>query len=224
MRKFGSLLAVGAVAVAALALPAAASAAAAVPTLALKAPAGPPVPVGDTLNSSLTPGSLLTVSTAPSGGTGLICKQSSWAAKTVANPAVPGPAALQIVGMSISSCADNNPGVISVAGVTIANLPSIMQVYGSAGFPIQIIPAGPPPLEIVASLNTTSGPVSCTYQSVPPMNGSTGLGSVPWSFSGQQFQMVAGALPACGAPVDFYKAQFNPVVDLTAGGATVYVN
>src|ERR1700749_1087637 len=65
MRKFGSLLAAGALAAAALALPTAAASAAAAPsaapTLALNATAGPPVPVGDMLTSSLTPGSPLTL-------------------------------------------------------------------------------------------------------------------------------------------------------------------
>ena len=155
----------------------------------------------------------------------LFCAQSSWQARTLANPAVPGPATLQITAMTIASCKDTTPGVTGVVGVVATNLPVIAQVFGSGTFPIQVIPGGGPgPLGITATLNTAAGAVTCVYQSLPPLQGSTGLGSVPWTFLNQRFQLTSGPLPFCGATLDYYTASFSPVIDLTAGGATVYVN
>lgn len=209
-------------AAAATALPATAAAA---PTLSVVSLGGPAVTVGDTLASSLTPGSVLSLTTAPSGGVGLFCPQASWQAKTLANPAVPGPATLQPTAMAIASCKDSAPGVTGVIGVVATNLPVVMQVTGSGGFPIQIIPGGGPgPLGITATLSTTAGTMTCVYRSVPPITGATALGAVPWTFVNQQFQLLSGALPFCGAPMNYFTASFSPVIDLTASGATVYVN
>lgn len=209
-------------ATAAAALPATAAAA---PTLSVSSLGGPAVVVGDTLASSLTPGSVLSLTSAPGGGVGLFCPQSSWQAKTLANPAVPGPATLQPTTMTIASCKDSAPGVTGVIGVVATNLPVIMQVTGAGGFPIQIIPGGGPgPLGITATLSTTAGTIPCVYRSVPPITGSTALGAVPWTFVNQQFQLVGGALPFCGAAMNYFTASYSPVIDLTAAGATVYVN
>lgn len=209
----------------ATALPAMAASSAALPTLSLSALGGPPVAVGDILNSSLTPGSSLSLTTAPSGGVGLFCAQSSWQATTLANPANPGPATVRITAMTIASCKDTVPGVTGVVGVVATNLPVLAQVSGAAPFPTQIIPGGGPgPLGITATLTTAAGTVTCVYQSLPPLQGSTGLGSVPWTFLNQRFQLLSGPLPFCGAPLNYYTASFSPVIDITAAGATVFVN
>lgn len=222
MRRLASIMS-AAVLVLPLAFASSASAAA-VPTLTVNALAGPAVNVGDTLSSSLNPGTLLSLTTAPGGPVGLFCKQSTWTATALANPPVPGPATLRITAMTIAACADNNPTVLAVTGVAVANLPSIMQVTGAGAFPIQIIPGGPPPLQIIVSLNTTGGPVVCRYQAVPATMGNTGLGAVPWSFVNQRFNLIAGVLPACGAGLDFFTASYNPVTDVTLLGANVFVN
>jgi hypothetical protein len=225
MRKLATLLTAVA-AVAAAALPALPAAAAAAPTRTVKAHGGAPVAVGDLLSSSLTPGSNLSLLTAAGGGgVGLICAQSVWQAPTLANPPVGGAAVLQITSYTISSCVDTAPGVTGVLGVTTANLPVMLRVTGVGAFPIQIIPGpGPGPLRIVASLNTAGGAVGCTWQSVPATNGTTGLGALPWVFNSQPFTLIAGPLPFCGAPNDFFTAAYSPVIDVTAGGANVFVN
>jgi hypothetical protein len=201
-----------------------AAASAALPTLTINTPTGPAVNPGDILNSSLTNGTVLSVTTAPGGGVGLFCKQSSWQATALANPPVGGPAVSRITTASIASCADNNPGVASVAGAAFTNLPDLLQVVGAGSFPVQILPSGAP-LQIVATLTlSTGGTAVCTYQSKPPINGTTGLGIVPWSFTNQPFVLAAGPLPFCGSTSDFFTASYSPVIDLTQLGGSVYVN
>ena len=229
MRRFGRIAAAASLgltlaAASGATATATAAAGAAVPTLSVTALGGPPVNPGDTLSSSLTPGTQLSLTTAPGGAVGLFCNQSSWTGITLANPPVPGPATIRITAMTIAACTDNNPTVLAVSGVAVTNLPVILQVNGAGAFPIQIIPGGPPPVQIVASLTTTAGPVVCTYQAVPPTSGNTGLGALPWRFVNQRFNLVAGPLPPCGAGLDFFSASYSPVTDVTQLGANVYVN
>jgi len=202
------------------------AAAAALPTLTVGSPTGPAVNPGDILNASLTSGTVLSMTTSPGGGVGLFCMQSSWQASSLANPPVGGPAANRLTSLTIAACTDNNPGVASVAGVGVTNLPDILQVIGTGTFPVQILPSGAP-LQIVATLVlSTGGTAVCTYRSNPPVNGTTGLGAVPWSFTNQPFALVAGSpVPACGTPpTDFFTASYSPVIDLTQLGMAVYVN
>ena len=113
------------------------------------------------------------------------------------NPPVGSPAVSRITLMTIAACADNNSGVASVSGVAVGNLPDMLQVRAGS-FPVQILPSGAP-LQIVVTLALSSGATTvCTYQSNPPINGNTGLGSVPWSFTNQTFALTAGPLPFCG--------------------------
>lgn len=201
-----------------------ASNSAAVPTLTVNSPSGPPVNPGDILNSSLTSGTVLSLATSPGGGVGLFCKQSSWQAMALVNPPVGSPAVSRITLMTIAACADNNSGVASVSGVAVGNLPDMLQVIGAGSFPVQILPSGAP-LQIVVTLVLSSGATAvCTYQSNPPINGNTGLGSVPWSFTNQAFALTAGPLPFCGAPTDYFSAAYSPVIDLTQAGGNVFVN
>ena len=198
---------------------------AALPTLTVNSPTGPPVNPGDVLNSSLTTGTVLSLTTSPGGGVGLFCKQSSWQATALSNPPVGGPAVNRLTLMTIASCTDNNSGVASVSGAGVANLPDILQVIGTGSFPVQILPSGAP-LQIVVTLVLSTGATTvCTYQSSPPINGNTGLGSVPWSFTNQNFSLTAGPLPFCGTtPTDYFSASYSPVTDLTQAGGNVYVN
>ena len=167
---------------------------------------------------------MLSLTTSPGGGVGLFCKQSSWQATNLSNPPVGGAAVNRLTLLTIASCADNNPGVASVSGVGVSNLPDILQVIGAGSFPVQILPSGAP-LQIVATLVLGSGATTvCTYQSNPPINGNTGLGSVPWSFTNQTFSLTAGPLPFCGATTDYFSASYSPVTDLTQAGGNVYVN
>lgn len=200
------------------------SSSAAVPTLTVNSPSGPAVNPGDVLNSSLTTGTVLSLTTASGGGVGLFCKQSSWQATNLSNPPVGGAALSRITLMTIASCTDNNPGVASVSGVAVTNLPDMLQVIGAGSFPVQILPSGAP-LQIVATLVLSTGATTvCTYQSNPPINGNTGLGAVPWSFTNQTFALTGGPLPFCGATTDYFSASYSPVTDLTQGGGNVFVN
>jgi hypothetical protein len=201
------------------------AASAALPTLTVGSPTGPAVNPGDILSSSLTSGTVLSLTTSPGGGVGLFCKQSTWQATSLTNPAVGGPAANRLTSLTIAACTDNNPGVASVTGVGVTNLPDILQVTGTGAFPIQILPSGAP-LQIVATLLLSTGATAvCTYQSNPPINGTTGLGSVPWSFTNQPFTLISGGpISACGAQADFFTASYSPVIDVTQLGKTVYVN
>jgi hypothetical protein len=227
MRLPGCLAAAAAALLAVAAPVAAAStaqAATAGPVLTLNALAGPPAVPGDTLVSSLTPGTLLRFTTTAGGSTGLFCQQSKWQAQLLSNPAVPGPATSKLVALAIAGCVDNNPTVTGVVSVAVGNLPQLLQVTGSGAFPIQILPTGAP-LQIIVNVTTTGGAVSCVYQAGGAVNGNTGLGSVPWVFTNQPFKLVSGPLTPCGSTaVGYLTASYSPVIDATAGGAVVYVN
>jgi hypothetical protein len=202
-------------------------AAAAVPTLTLNALGGPAAVPGDMLASSLTPGTQLSITTAPSGPQGLFCKQSVWNGQLLANPPVGGLAVIRVLppATTIAACVDNNPTVIGVTGVVVNNLPTMLQVTGAGAFPIQLVPVAAP-IQIVVTLTTTGPPtVVCTYQAVGVLNGNTALGLMPWTFMNQPFQLVGGVLPACGVnPRDFMNVNYSPVIDVTKAGANVYVN
>ena len=204
-----------------------AAAAAAVPTLTLNALGGPAAVPGDMLSSSLTPGTQLSLTTAPAGPQGLFCKQSVWNGQLLANPPVGGLAVIRVLppATTIAACVDNNPTVIGVTGVVVNNLPDMLQVTGVGAFPIQLVPTAAP-IQIVATLTTTGPPtVVCTYQAAGVLNGNTSLGLNPWMFVNQPFQLVGGPLPACGVnPQDFINVNYSPVIDLTKAGANVYVN
>jgi len=198
----------------------------ATPVLSLKALGGPPANPGDLLTSSLTPGTTLSLTTTPSGGIGLFCQQSVWGGQLLSNPALPGPAVIRLLNpFTISSCTDNAPTVTSVTGVSVSGLPQNLQVTGTGTFPLQIVPLSTP-LQLTVTLTTTTSPsVVCTYQSPGPLNGNTALGSQPWRFVNQPFQLTSGPLPVCGtSPTSFLTAAYSPVIDTTAGGANVFVN
>lgn len=212
-----ALLTVGALAAA----PASAAAAPASDVLTVGAPGGAPVNPGDLLTSSLPPGSQLTVTTVPGGSTGLFCQQASLQAQVQGNPAAPGTAVLALVPpFSIASCKSSASTVISVPGVSVAGLPVKVAISDSSGFPINV-----GPLQIVVSLNTTTGPVTCTYV---PVGGAFPGNSVPgasvWDFTSAPFSLTGGTLPACGASVDYLSASFAPVIDTALGGQSVFVN
>jgi len=208
------------------ATPVATTPVAAVPVLSLKALGGPPANPGDLLTSSLTPGSTLSLTSTPSGGTGLFCQQSVWGGQLLSNPALPGPAAIRLLNpLTISACTDNSPTVTGVTGVAVSGLPQTLQVTGTGTFPLQLIPLSAP-LQITVNLTTSAAPsVVCVYQAPGTLNGNTALGSQPWRFVNQQFQLISGPLPACGTtPNGFLTAAYSPVIDTTAGGANVFVN
>lgn len=130
MRRIRLALAALVTALLAVVVPAAAAApssAAALPVLSRTAPGGPPALPGDSLVSSLTPGTSLNFSTVPGGPFGLFCKQSTWNGQVMANPPAPGTAAIKLLNpFTISSCFDNSPTVTGVVGVTVGNLPATM--------------------------------------------------------------------------------------------------
>ncbi|MFC4030841.1 hypothetical protein ACFO3J_05080 [Streptomyces polygonati] len=203
-----------------------AHAATAVPVLSRIAPAGPPANPGDLLTSSLTPGTALNFSTAPGGPFGLFCKQSVWGGQLMANPPAPGTAAIKLLNpFTVSSCYDNSPTVTGVLGVTVGNLPETLTVSDSSGFPIQILPS-PAPLQITVTLATTGPTVVCVFQAATgAVLGNAGPGPAPWQFNNQPFKLLSGALPACGtSPIAYLTAQYSPVIDTTAGSATIFVN
>ncbi|QMU70704.1 Tat pathway signal sequence domain protein [Streptacidiphilus sp. P02-A3a] len=204
----------------------AAPSAAATPVLSLSALGGPAANPGDLLTSSLTPGTTLSLTSTPSGGQGLFCQQSVWGGQLLANPPLPGPAVIRLLNpLTISACTDNSPTVTAVTGVAVSGLPQTLQVTGVGAFPLQLLPTSGP-LQITVTLATTAAPsVVCTYQAPGPLTGNTALGSSPWRFVNQQFNLVSGPLPACGTtPNGFLTAAYSPVIDTTAGGANVFVN
>ena len=234
MRKIGYLAAAAAAALAAAAGPAVAAqasstaspAAVALPVLTLNTPAGAPAVPGQTLAASLTSGSSLRLSVAPGSPIGLTCTQSTWQGQLMANPAVPGPAVIQLMTpFTISSCMDSNPTVTGVTGVAVSNLPAILQVNGATPFPIQILPSSAP-LLITVTVTTTTGsaPTVCKYQAAGAVNGSTAAALTPWVFTNQPFNPAGPTSPACGPGVAFFSAAYSPVTDLSAGGANIYVN
>lgn len=196
------------------------------PVLTLSGVGGPPANLGDVLSAQLSPGTLLELLSSPGGGSGLFCQQSSWQGQLVSNPAVPGTAVIKLAPpLKISGCKDSNPTVTGVTGVTVNGLPALLQVTGATPYPLQILPTTAP-LQIVVSLTTTTVPVVCTYQQATGViNGNTSLGSAPWSFTAQPFNLVGGPTGPCGpTTTDFLTASYSPVIDATAGGALVYVN
>jgi hypothetical protein len=228
MRRFGYI----ATALTAAALVAAGTAAAATADTAVPSPvltinklAGPPVRNGDILTSSLSPGTTLSLTTAPTGGVGLFCQQSVWGGAVVANPVAPGTAAINLLRpFTISACTDNAPTVTGVVSVAVNSLPNILQVVGTPAFPLMIAPS--PPFVFAVTLTTTGQPqVVCTYQQATVLNGNTSLGLAPWRFTNQPFILVSGPLPVCGTSnTSFFSAAYGPVTDTSQGNAAVYVN
>jgi hypothetical protein len=228
MRKFGYLVAAmtaGLLAAAAGPALAATPVSSATPVLSYGSLGGPAVAAGDLVTSSLDPGTVLSLTSAPSGSVGLFCKQSVFGAVVTSNPALPGPAVLQVLNpLTISSCTDNAPTVTGVAGVGVSGLPATLQVIGVAPYPLTLTP-GSSPLQISVSLNTTGGAVTCVYQSPGPLNGNTSLGSAAWRFLNQPFKLVSAPVPACGnPPIGYLTAAYAPVIDTSKGGQNVFVN
>jgi hypothetical protein len=219
----GTVAAAAALAVAApIAAASAATAAAPAAVLTVNGLGGAPVLPTDLLTSPLTPGTLLSLTSVPGGGTGLFCQTSVWQAEDMSNPAVPGTAVLQLLPpLTISGCKDSNPGVINVVSVSVANLPALLQVTGASPYPIQILPMSAP-LQIIVNLDAP-GPVTCVYtQATGAITGSTALGANPWLFAGQPFTTSPSA--ACGPATNFFSASYSQVTDSSMGGSPVFVN
>jgi hypothetical protein len=230
MRKFGLIPAALAAAFAAATGPAAAAGAApAAPSVLGVLVGGGSVPAapGDTLTASLTAGSIFSITPAPGGSTGLFCTSSTWMATILSNPGPSyGPAQLQVLPpWTVGSCFDSNPGVTSVTGVTVGNLPNILQVNGIS-FAMQLLPMT---ASTAAQITVTgvggSAPFTCVYQVPIPLSGSAGPTTGPWKFTQVQVNLISAPLPQCGgvsAP-SYFTASYGPVIDTTMGGGQVTV-
>lgn len=224
IRYLAASAAVAAATALAVAAPAATATAASLSVLSLGAPSAAPAHPGDIVQAQLQPSTQLKLSTTPAGTIGLACTYSSWQAQVATNPYVPGSATLQLTtSYSITGCTDNNPKVTGVTSVTWVNLIEIT-VFGSAPFPFQLISGGPA-IQLVVNLATTTGTLTCTYQAIGTPTGTAGPGLGPWSLVNQPFTQLGTPMPQCGAAgTNFFSAAYRPIIDVTAGGAPLYVN
>jgi hypothetical protein len=138
-------------------------------------PGSPAANPGDTLKSSLTPGTTLNFTTAPGGPAGLFGKRSSWVGQTLSNPPAPGTAVLKLLNLfTIDPCFDNSPTVTGVSSVTVGDLPATMTVGGTSGYPIQILPSTGPLVSRALPACGTAPTAFLTGQYSPVLDATTG--------------------------------------------------
>jgi hypothetical protein len=220
MRKLAYLGAAAAIGLvtAVAASPASADSDAVLTSGATGAGGGTNVTVGDTLTAGLASGTTTTFFDA--NGKGVTCTGAAFSATVTANPTVgSGDATESVDGLSFSGCTSNISGVRSVKSITIDNLPYSGDVSDTAG---TITITGSVHATIV--LNLVIGTATCKYTG--PTGGVVGsavASSNSLDFVNQAFTKDTGSWSGCPSPENF-TASFSPVVDPTAGGASVYVN
>ncbi|HEV2634046.1 MAG TPA: hypothetical protein VGX23_02795 [Actinocrinis sp.] len=195
---------------------------------------GTPASPGDSVGGQMTTGSFqLTIAPVPvpvpvpppSSPAGLTCAQASWQGQLLNNPVAPGPASIKFVSaFKFTGCTDNvNPTITGFNGGGMSGLPAPLLVGSGTTYPLQILPFNSP-LQIVVNLATQSGAMTCVYQTNVVVNGSTTVGSSPWAFVNQPFNLVSGAPALCSPTgVVFLTVAYNLVYDATANN-TLTVN
>ena len=187
-------------------------------------PAGPNIPIGNTLAASLPALAAATFQT--SGLVGTTCSSSTIKSTVVANPPAPGVATSQIGGWVFGSCTSNVPGVTGVIGVVVNNLPNSIQFSDAPGLPLQIVPAPAGPLEIAITENTATGPIVCTWQPAAGVyKGNYLNGGNQIVLKQQQMQLITGPAGLCAGPIQFFSVDYQPLLDTSIAGAPpVFVN
>jgi hypothetical protein len=181
---------------------------------------GPNVKVGALLQASLK--SNTTAKFLTSKSSGVTCKKVTFTDKVISNPPQPGTAKESLtkqIFVSSSCSVKGIQGATSVKSVKVNKLPYRATISGKKGFPVTVSGTS-----TTITLNTTLGPLSCTYTAngrITKGNASNTTQTI--SFNGQKFTRSHSPLncPKTGT----FSATFGPVVDTSAKGHPhVFVN
>ncbi len=174
---------------------------------------GTAVSVGDVLTGA---SSLVTVTTAPGGSTGITCDHSDFSATVNSNPAASGTATETLNSLNFGgTCTVNIPGLTGVKSVTANGLPLPTDV-SSAGV---VTLHGP--LSATAVLTSLLGDVNCAYGAAS-MVGTADSSVSKITFTDQKFDVVSGSNPNCPSTA-YLSVAYSPITDVNVG-QPVFVN
>lgn len=197
------------------AAPLSAAAAATTHVLTAGSVGGSNVKVGATLKAGLKAKTQATFYI-PESTTGVACSKSAVTSTVTKNPAKPGTADESVTALTFSKCTTNIPGATSVKSVKATGLPYKATVSDATGDPVTVTNAS-----VTATVETSEGPISCTYTDASVAGNASNKGSTV-TFSNQAFTATSSS---CPIPTVDFSATYGPVQDTSvAKSPHVFVN